>query len=279
MRGPFRFNRLITPEGRVDQPPFSFAAFQQELTSVSIGRTMLYRAVTETTMTLARREADEGAPHGTLVLAEEQTLGRGRRGRSFDSPAAQNLYFTLVLRYPVEVHRQLPVALPVAVATALVEEGVDARIKWPNDVWAGDLKLCGMLIDAELSAAGCVALAGIGINVNGDPALNPELVGIATSARRELGHAVLRERLLARVCNEIEASTALEALDLATAYRRLSMVLGREVTVHPASGGPYPAHALAIEDDGALRIRRADGHEETVVAADVSVRPRQSALP
>ncbi|MGH2631986.1 MAG: biotin--[acetyl-CoA-carboxylase] ligase [Tepidiformaceae bacterium] len=263
----------------MDASLFSFATFQQELATAAIGRTMLYRIVTETTMSLARREADEGAPHGTLVLAEEQTAGRGRRGRSFLSPPAQNLYFTLVLRYPVEIHRRLPVVLPVAVATALREEGVDARIKWPNDIWAGDLKLCGMLIDAEVSAEGCLALAGIGINVNGDPSLNPELAGIATSARRELGHTVLRERLLARICNEIEATAVLDAAGLGEAYRALSMVLGREVVVYPASGASYTATAVAIEADGALRVRHEDGSEDTVVAADVSVRPRAPVTP
>lgn len=223
-------------------------------------------------MTLARREADEGAPHGMLVFAEEQTAGRGRRGRSFLSPPAQNLYFTLVLRYPANIHMRLPVVLPVAVATALREDGLDARIKWPNDVWVAKLKLCGMLIDAELSADGCLGLAGIGINVNGDPASNPELAGIATSARHELGHPVLRERLLARVCNEIEVWAAMPTTTLLDAYRELSVVLGCEVVIQPGGGAPYNATALNIEDDGGLRIRREDGREEVVVASDVSLR-------
>jgi BirA family transcriptional regulator, biotin operon repressor / biotin---[acetyl-CoA-carboxylase] ligase len=225
-------------------------------------------------MTLARREADEGAPHGTLVLADQQTAGRGRRGRSFISPPGENLYFTLVLRYPIELHRRLPVGLPVAVATALRAEGLDALIKWPNDIWVGERKICGMLIDAEVSTDGGLALAGVGINVNGDPTLNPELAGIATSVALELGHPIAPEPLLARVCNELAAALRLEGPALVGAYRALSMVLGREVLICPANGEPYPAEALSIEDDGALCVRRADGSTETVVAADVSVRPK-----
>jgi len=257
----------------VPQPPFSFETFQRELDTPYLGRTMVYRAVTETTMTLARREADEGAPHGTLVLANEQTAGRGRRGRSFVSPPGENLYFTLVLRYPIELHRRLPVALPVAVARALRAEGLEALIKWPNDIWAGERKVCGMLIDAEVSADGCLALAGIGINVNGDPSLSPELAGIATSVGLELGHPVAPEPLLAHVCNELALALRLEVPALLGAYRKLSMVLGQEVLICPANGEPYPAVALSIEDDGALCVRRPDGRTETVVAADVSIRP------
>ena len=188
------------------QLPTSFnpATFQNALVTASIGRFLLYRQVLDSTMVLAAREAREGAPHGTIVFAEEQTAGRGRRGRSFYSPAGQNLYFTLVLRCPVEVHRRLPLIVPLAVCTAVQAEAPAARIKWPNDIWIGDRKVAGMLIDAELSATGAVALPGIGINVNADPTVVPELRDIATCLARELGRPVQREALLARICNELE---------------------------------------------------------------------------
>src|SRR5207244_793702 len=114
---------------------FDPAAFQAALNTRTIGRFLLYRPSIDTTMRLARREADEGAPDGTLVLAEEQTAGRGRRGRGFFSPPGENLYFTLLLRRPAPVHGALPVAVPVAVCEAVRAEGLDARIKWPNDIW------------------------------------------------------------------------------------------------------------------------------------------------
>jgi BirA family biotin operon repressor/biotin-[acetyl-CoA-carboxylase] ligase len=255
-----------------ENPAFSPRVFQGALQTECIGRFIVYRPVTETTMTLARREAEEGAPHGTLVLAEEQTAGRGRRGRSFYSPAGENLYFTLILRLDLDSHSRLPVAIPVAVCAACREEGVDARIKWPNDIWIGERKLCGMLIDAELTPQGGVAFPGVGINVNGDPTVNPELRGVATSLRLELGRTTARELLLARICNGVEEALVLETGALLARYRELSMILGRRVTVIPAAGAPFHALAHSIAANGSLMVRRDDGSDETVAAADVSLR-------
>ncbi|MGH2608361.1 MAG: biotin--[acetyl-CoA-carboxylase] ligase, partial [Tepidiformaceae bacterium] len=172
---------------------FDARRFQEGLRTGAIGRFLVYRAATETTMVLARGLAEGGTPHGTLALAEEQRAGRGRRGRTFFSPPGENLYFTLVLRLPMEAHRRLPVAVPVAVCRAVRAEGAEARIKWPNDIWIGGRKVCGILIDAETGPDGSIAFPGIGINVNGDPTLNPELADTATSIRRELGRRVERE--------------------------------------------------------------------------------------
>ena len=251
---------------------FSPVEFQQALQTAALGRYLLYRASTDSTMALARREADEGAPHGTLVLADEQTAGRGRRGRSFFSPPGENLYFTLVLRLPMEVHRHLPVAVPVALCEAIAAEGAAARIKWPNDIWIGERKVCGTLIDAELTPGSALAMPGVGINVNGDPALNPELRDIATSIEKELGRHVDREQLLARVCNRLEALLTASPEWLIERYRELSMVLGRTITVQPLSGAAYDATATGIEPDGSLRITRSSGDVESIVAADVSIR-------
>ncbi len=252
---------------------FAPALFQQLLTTEAVGRFLLYRLSTETTMTIARREADEGAPYGTIVLAEEQTAGRGRRGRSFASPSGENLYFTLVLRPPLDVHARLPVILPVAICSAVRHEGVDARIKWPNDIWVGERKLCGLLIDAELRPDGPLAMPGIGINVNGDPTTIPELVQTATSIRRELGYPVVREALLARICNELEHLLTEPQEATIAHYAEFSMILGREVTVTPANAEPFNARAESIAPDGSLVVTRESGARETLTAADVSLRP------
>lgn len=253
---------------------FSPERFSAALHTRDIGRRLVYRETVETTMTIARDEHERGCAHGTLVLAEEQTAGRGRRGRAFQSPAGENLYFTLVLRLLLPEHRRLPVVAPLAVARACGAMGADVRIKWPNDLWVGERKLCGMLIDADLGGSAPVAYPGIGINVNGDPTVIPELRDIATSLRRELGHAVNREALLARICNEFEAWLAAPPDDLIAAYRELSMVLGRGVRIQPAGGEPYDAIATAIAEDGSLVVERHEGALETVTAADVSLRPR-----
>lgn len=252
---------------------FGARAFQEALRTAEIGRFLVYRPAVETTMTLAAREAEEGAPHGTVVLAEEQTAGRGRRGRSFYSPPGENLYFTLVLRLPSTQARALPLAVPLAVCRALRAAGLDARIKWPNDIWIADRKICGMLIDAEVDEGQALACAGIGINVNGDPTLNPELRETATSVRRVLGRPADREAILAGVCNELEATIRSGDAEVAAGYRTLSMILGRRVVVSPQGGETFHGTAFDIESDGTLCVRRDDGTVDQVVAADVSLRP------
>lgn len=255
-------------------PPFDLDAFQSALATREIGRRVVYLETVGSTMDVAREEAAAAAPHGTLAFAEEQTAGRGRRGRAFYSPARRNLYFTFVLRLPLALHRRLPVILPVAVARAIRAEGVDARIKWPNDIWIGERKVCGMLIDGELTYNGGLGFPGIGINVNGDPSDNEDLRGIATSLRSELGREVAREPLLASICNELEHLLHGRPAGLIEEYRALSCILGRSVTVTPAGEEPFEAAALSISDDGELMVRRENGLVVAINAADVSVRPR-----
>src|SRR5690606_32244361 len=91
--------------------PFDLEAFRSRLVTTAIGRVVDYRERVDTTMVVAREAAAGGAPHGTLILAEEQTAGRGRRGRGFHSPAGENLYFTLVLRVTAPLHQRLPLAV------------------------------------------------------------------------------------------------------------------------------------------------------------------------
>lgn len=245
--------------------------------SREIGKYVVYREIVDSTMDVARSKANDGAPHGTLVLAEEQTAGRGRRGRSFYSPPMENLYFTLVLRCPMDVHRRLPVIVPVAVCDAIREFVPTGAIKWPNDIWVGERKVCGMLIDAEIGPEGPVAFPGIGINVNGDPTIQPELRDIATSLAREAGELVSREKLLAGICDRLEVLLAADEHEVASRYRELSCVLGREVTVHPHTGDSYSGTAIEIAERGDLGVRLKDGRTVWVTAADVTLRPKSTA--
>lgn len=252
---------------------FDPRAFQQRLTTRLVGRFLVYRLVVDSTMDVARREAAEGGPHGTLVLAEEQTAGRGRKGRAFFSPRGENIYATFVFRLSADQHRRLPMVVPLAVCRACEQYSPAVRIKWPNDIWAGFEKLSGMLIDAEFVGTEVLAYPGIGINVNGDPTLNPELRGIATSLRRLTGAPIPREELLAALCNELEIWLEAPAATLAREYRSRNMLLGKEIMVHPATGDAFAARALDVDDDGSLVVELPDGRREALRAAEVSVRP------
>ncbi|MBH77016.1 MAG: biotin--[acetyl-CoA-carboxylase] ligase [Dehalococcoidia bacterium] len=252
---------------------FDSTRFTFSLNTSSLGRNFQYVHETSSTMDLARKAAAEGTPHGTLILAEMQTAGRGRRGRDFFSPAGGSLYFTLVLRPPIGVYTRLPLAVPLAVCRACACEGVPARIKWPNDIWVGERKLGGMLIDGETGTAGFTAYVGIGINVNADPTADPGLRNIATSLSHEVSSEVVREDLLARICNELEMALTTSQGDLIKDYRELSLVLHRRIIVEEIDSS-YEARVVEIASDGALVVEREDGERLTVLAADVSVRPK-----
>ncbi len=170
--------------------------------------------------------------------------------------------------------RSLPVVVPLAVAEAIATFVPSAAIKWPNDIWLGDRKCCGMLIDVHQVSRGTVALVGIGINVNGDPASQPDLANIATSLAVVGGHPVVREALLAAVMNGLEPMLGVDVEAVLDRYRAKSNTLGQDVHVQPAVGTAFEGVAVRLSGSGALVVRRGDGSEVEVEAADVSVRPR-----
>src|SRR3989304_5902394 len=177
----------------------------RRLRTAFVGRRLIYLTSTPSTQDVARREADEGAVEGTAVIAEEQTAGRGRLGRSWVSPAGRNIYVTIVLRPDLARLRILGMAAPLAVARAVESAaGLSAPLKWPNDVLVSGRKLSGVLIDSELYGGDArYALVGIGVNVNFDIEEDSEIASIATSIKREAGHPVSREDVLDAQLNDM----------------------------------------------------------------------------
>lgn len=239
------------------------------------GCRVVYLPQVGSTQDVARQEAVAGAPEGTVVLADEQTAGRGRFGRSWVSPPGRSVHLTLVLRPDAARLRTLGIIAPVAVARA-VEALADLRpaIKWPNDVVVNQRKLAGVLIESE--AVGnqvAFALLGIGVNVNLEVAAHPEIAGLATSLLSELGREVSRELLLLLLLQELE-ELYLATPPGAAAYqewRRRLVTLGREVRV---SFGDRVEEGLAEDTDanGDLILRRPDGSRLAVSAGDVTLR-------
>ena len=227
------------------------------------------------TSELAFRLAGEGAEHGELVVAETQTAGRGRRGRSWASPPGKNLYVSLVLRPELPPQRapELTLLAAVAVAETLRGEGVEASIKWPNDVQVGGKKIAGILteLSAEADRVHFVVL-GIGVNLNAAPSDFPPEVGeMATSVFRVLGRRVNRAAFVARLMKVLE-----QWLDtheeqgfgpVRARWRALSSTLGLEVLVK-TERRELRGLAEDIDSDGALLLRTDDGVER-VVAGDV----------
>lgn len=240
------------------------------------GRRVVYSRETASTNTDLKELAAAGAPTGTVCVAESQTGGRGRRGRSFESPAG-GVYFSLLLRptLPLSEVSSLTGAVAVAVARVLEKEsGLAVGIKWVNDLFLKNKKAVGILCEAVAdleSGTPEYIVVGVGINLTG--VLSPALEGIATTVEREGGRVPDRATLIAEAVREIElvAPSPLSPEVLAESRRR-SVLLGRAVTVCRGDE-TFPARATGINDRGELVVTLPDGTTAALPSGEVSVRP------
>jgi len=254
--------------------PFDVSRLHGLLRTAAFGRNLIFEPSVGSTMDLARDAAHHGAAEGTVALADEQTAGRGRLGRSWLTPAGANLAFTIVLRPPAYALRQLAMIAPLAAAHAAEEAGVGVTLKWPNDVQAGGKKIAGILIESELDEAGvCAAFVGIGLNVNFDPRSNEAIRDIATSMAVELGRPVDREPLLASLLLEFERlyAQARDGGSVRDAWRARLATLGQHVTATMPSR-TVEGVAEDVGEDGSLIVRTVSGERVVVEAGDVTLR-------
>lgn len=227
----------------------------------------------------AKQEAEGGAPEGTLILSDMQTAGRGRRGRSWDSPAGCNLYFTLLLRpgCAPDSAPMVTLVMALAVAEGIFEAcGLRAEIKWPNDLVVKGRKVCGILTEmsAETGNARYVVI-GVGINV-GLQEFSPELKDTAASLQAECGREVSRAALLADSMKAFEKyyDSFCRRGDLSGIlgkYNNLLVNRDREVRVLDP-GGEFEGVARGINRRGELLVEREDGSMACIYAGEVSVR-------
>jgi len=238
---------------------------------------------TASTNDVAHELARGGAGHGTVVVAEAQTRGRGRHGRSVFSPRHRNLYTSIVLRPEIHVSQAPTIVLAAAVAVAdAVAEAVDdqdaGQIKWPNDVLLGGLKTCGILMELAAEATRVAYLVlGIGVNLNVErDAFPDEFRAIATSVAANRGAPVDRVAFARSLYGTLERVLDLHAQGGFDAVRprfeaRFRMV-GHPVRVQDVGGPELAGEAAGIDADGALLVRCPDGRTERVLAGDVTLR-------
>lgn len=266
--------RLTNPETMYNK-----RELEQGLKTKTMGQTIYFYEETDTTNNRARELALEGAPEGTLVVAEKQTAGRGRRGKVWESPLGTGIWMSLVLRPQIAPAEASVLTLLCGLATAEAveaETGLSADIKWPNDILINGKKAVGILteMDCEMSEVHFV-IPGIGINVN-TASFPPEIAEIATSLYLECGKTVSRRRLVHKVLERLEEhyETFLRTGSFAAMledYRKHCITLGKEV--HVLGREPFFAEALGITPEGELLVRRADnGKEEVVFSGEVSIR-------
>lgn len=224
---------------------------------------LVEKSTTGSTNDDARALAVDGAPEGTAVLAERQTQGRGRAGRSWESPAG-GLYLSVVLRprAPPEEWGILPLALGAAAARTLRGMGFEAGVKWPNDLWLAEKKVGGILVESRLGEHPFV-IAGLGLNLHEAPAEG------ATSLAAHGAAPPLEELAESLRVAFVETARRLdrgESRALRDDVVGLCVSLGRRVEWEEGSGV-----AIAVDDDGALVVDDG-GRRRRIVAGDVRLR-------
>ena len=262
----------------------SESEISSRLTTKWAGRKLYYFDVTGSTNNDAKRLAEEGNPHGTVVVADVQNAGKGRRGRSWQTLSGTALSFTLLLRPEFAPDKASMITLVMALSVAeAVEEtsGAAATIKWPNDIVLNKKKICGMLTEMTMTPEMdeiqyIVVGAGINVNNGSQEEFEEEIRKTATSLRIETGRQINRAALLEKVLVRFEDNyeTFLETLDLSRlrdAYQKHLQGVGGEVRVlDPA--GEYAGVSQGIDDHGELIVVKENGEKVQVYAGEVSVR-------
>ena len=225
----------------------------------------------------AMRQAKAGAPEGFCVVAREQTSGRGRLDRSWQSPKDAGLYFSLILRPQLEMSLWPLITLMAALAVSdALRKACNLRtdIKWPNDICVNGRKLCGVLVETIETESDAAAIVGIGINLKGD-SLPADLLAAATSVEEVSGRAPDREGVLQELVKAITerydflyspqgAEHTIREWCANSSYafdRRVSVTIVDEI---------FEGATRGLESDGALRVETNDGKIRIVRAGDVT---------
>jgi len=241
-----------------------------------IGHRLVGLPETPSTIDVARTLADDGAEHGTVVLADRQTAGRGRRGRTWTTIPGKSLAATVILRELPEVEYLGLAGICAALAVVRTAKGMlalDLRTKWPNDVVAEGRKVAGTL--AELH--GEALLLSLGLNINGtEEHLPEELRGSATTLEVVLGRPLDRDEVAAQVLSEMnECWRALleSPEELIAEWEALDTTIGKEVVVRGGSGAAILGcgRAEGLDPQGRLRVLTAEGKEVLFDAGDVTL--------
>ena len=256
---------------------FDRAAFVGALRTRRLGHVLVARAEVDSTNELAWELAQAGADDGTCVVADVQTRGRGRQGRSWHTAPGRGLALSLLLHPGCDraALATAPLVAGLGLARALEVLGVQALLKWPNDLLAGGRKISGILVESRRGADGAdIVVMGVGVNVSQRPEdFPPELGETATSILRE-GVETTREQVAAGFLNALEPwwdeHQEGDPARAIAAWRRRAGFWGRQVTV-TTPAGPVRGVARDLDDRGGLVIEPEGGAPITVYAGDLQV--------
>lgn len=248
------------------------------LTTKEIGRNIKVFSETDSTNTAAKKLASERAPHGTVVIAEKQTAGRGRMGRSFESPSGTGIYMSLVLYpdYGLECAPLITSAAACAAAEAIEEVcGCSVGIKWVNDLYLNGRKICGILTEASLGLEMKTldhAVIGIGLNVRSvKDVFGEELGNIATSIEDETDIKADRNILCGAMLNKLEKYLGkVEDRSFLDEYRRREILTGNTITANVGRES-LKGVAMGIDDNANLIIKLPDGKLKKLSSGEASL--------
>ena len=254
---------------------------QEDLETGYIGHDIHYFSEVDSTNQVAKELAEEGAPEGTIIIAEMQRRGRGRRGKKWLSPEG-GVWMTIILRPEIPPAKAplLTLVTGVAVARTLQTEcGLDVGIKWPNDILIGDKKVCGILTEAEADKGTLdYVVVGVGIDLNVDlEEFPPELKNGATSLQQELQREIYGAEVVQKFLINFEELYEKfkddQFPEILSQWRRLSKTIGRYVEVHKTGRNVY-GEAVGITKDGILVLELDDGSLRKIISGECIHLPR-----
>lgn len=242
-----------------------------------IGKNLIYYDIVDSTNNIALK-LSETYPDGTVVLADCQTKGKGRLGRSWFSPPGSNIYLSIIIKTSIE-HRKLNLLTFMAsIASALALRNctnLDVSIKWPNDLLVSKKKIGGILTELKFNKNVLVAILGIGVNVNIDVEQFPEeFRSLSTSIKNETKNIYSREELIIGILNELDkwykAYTQNNIEAIFEEWKNLNATFGKEVLVF-SEGKTFKGIAEAIDRDGFLLLRLPAGNIKKIISGDVRI--------
>ncbi len=250
-------------------------ALRTDLSKGIVGSRILYFDSLPSTMDRARAEAESGTAEGSVIVAEEQTKGRGRFQRQWLSPKGHNLLFSVVFRPSLEQLNQMNMASSLTVTLALSRlANTEATIKWPNDIRISGKKIAGVLIESTLEASNVkYAVVGIGINVNWSPPPESKLIYPATSLAEQIGKTTSRTDVLRAVLKELNTLYAQvkSGNSVREQWSKRLDTIGQHVRVGMGND-TLEGIAKDVDDKGNLVIQRTDGSTVAVAAGEVTLR-------
>lgn len=249
------------------------------LSSKWLGKEIIYKNQIDSTNILAKKLADQGIGHGTVVVADHQVEGKGRRGRNWESPSGTGIWMSIILRPNIHPRNASMLTLVMALSVCQAIEEVTSlrpQIKWPNDILLNNKKVCGILTEmsAEMTSVNHIVV-GVGVNVN-VKSFSPQLADMATSleieGKKEIKRVLLAGAIIKSFEEKYEVFTKHEDLrDLKEDYESKLINIGKEVRILQPSGDLI-GQALGINQEGELLIKKADGEILAIYAGEVSVR-------